>query len=316
MLEQKELVAMSVEQLRDKFCEVTGETPEVALSIKGKKNLVDKILDYQQATELLERLGMPVAEPLEEAPFVQNTPVEVSTEIPPTPGSDRWQDYVIGKLNKDEVDVKDGKSHPKAAGLRRVSQLLLGPIVKSGPVQVFPPSGPKNNTTVVYEVVFEILRGDTGAWVPQSNLLEKEYRTFSEIADANTDNTPHPYNQHLSATAATRAEGRALRKALGLNCATAEEMNTMSAQDKGNGIIQLPVTDENKPIQPVQKAAIANIAKKLKIDVTKALEFSGLGASVDALSAIQAATFLTTLVKYQANSSDSLEVPEMLKLKV
>ena len=48
--------------------------------------------------------------------------------------SDDWNDYVMSHFKSNELI--DG--NPICAGLRRVAEFLLGEIVDSGPVQVFP----------------------------------------------------------------------------------------------------------------------------------------------------------------------------------
>ena len=51
--------------------------------------------------------------------------------------SPEWDAYVMEQFAPHEL--MDG--HPNAAGLRRVAELLLGPIIESGPTQVFPSEG-------------------------------------------------------------------------------------------------------------------------------------------------------------------------------
>src|SRR5690606_27810229 len=97
--------------------------------------------------------------------------------------------------------------NPNCAALRRVSELVLGDIVSSGPSQVFPatdPNGP-GRATVVFEVIFDW--GNTG-----------NFRTFKEVADCWHGNTDDLFCAHPVATASTRAEGRVLRKALKVKC--------------------------------------------------------------------------------------------------
>ena len=85
----------------------------------------------------------------------------------------------------DDRELYEGR--PLCAGLRRVAELLLGRIVSSRPTQVFAPTGGDEigRATVVWEIAFCVFN---------------------------------------TATAATRAEGRALRKALRLKTVAAEEM--------------------------------------------------------------------------------------------
>jgi hypothetical protein len=120
----------------------------------------------------------------------------------------KWTDYVLSHFEDDEI--VDG--YLLTDGVRRVVSKLLGPIVKSAPVQVNPPSYANNNhATVVWEVA---IRFDDGS-----------IRTFGDCADVSPDNTDPTFAVHASATAATKAEGRALRKALQLKrVLTTDEM--------------------------------------------------------------------------------------------
>ena len=113
----------------------------------------------------------------------------IMDESAPSITSPEWNDYILELFADNELF--DGR--PTCAGLRRVSELVLGQVVSSKPTQVFPPSGGNEvgRATVVWEVIFS---------------------DGSVFCVFNT------------ATAATRAEGRALRKALRLRTVAAEEM--------------------------------------------------------------------------------------------
>ena len=98
--------------------------------------------------------------------------------------------------------------NPLVNGLRRVAELVLGPIVYSGPTQGFPPQRDDHHgrATVVFSVEFQ------------------NGMRFSEVADCWEGNTDDMFCAYAIATASTRAEGRALRKALRIRAVAAEEM--------------------------------------------------------------------------------------------
>jgi hypothetical protein len=64
----------------------------------------------------------------------------------------------------EEDELIDGR--PMAAGLRRVAELVMGPIVESGPTQVFPPQSDNvpGRATVIWKITSEYV-------LPFSNLI-------------------------------------------------------------------------------------------------------------------------------------------------
>ena len=133
----------------------------------------------------------------------------VGEEGRPSMFSDEWNDFVMAHFHRNELI--DG--NPICAGLRRVAEFLLGDIVESGPEQVFPAmdGAAPDRATVVFKVVFN--------WMNSG-----EQRVYKEVADVWHGNTDDLFCAHPVATASTRAEGRALRKALKLRCLAAEEL--------------------------------------------------------------------------------------------
>jgi len=154
---------------------------------------------------------------VEESPFVTIKDIEESGELGmgvaelaldgPSRTSPEWHDWVMSLF--EESELFDGR--PLCHGLRRVAELVLGPILSSRPSQVFPPANGGEEigrATVVWEVVFA-----TG-------------HLYSDVADCWEGNTDDAFCVFNTATAATRAEGRALRKALRIKTVSAEEMTT------------------------------------------------------------------------------------------
>jgi hypothetical protein len=118
--------------------------------------------------------------------------------------SPEWHDYAMTLFH--ESEMVDG--HPLVAGLRRVSEVVLGPIVFSGPTQVFPVQREDHHgrATVVFTVEF-------------ANGMR-----YSEVADSWEGNTDDMFCAFAVAIASTRAEARALRKALKIKGVAAEEL--------------------------------------------------------------------------------------------
>lgn len=165
--------------------------------------------------------------------------------------SPEWHDYVMTYFQPNELM----EGNPTTAGLRRVAELLLGDIVSSKPVQVFPSEGNgPSRATVVYEVRI--------AWKLEAT-VQGEYssiRTYADVADVWHGNTDALFCGYAVATASTRAEGRALRKALKLRGVAAEEL---TKQD----VAKVVATETEEKISNEQISFIDGKCKKLDINV-------------------------------------------------
>lgn len=123
-----------------------------------------------------------------------------------------WTEFVLSQFDEDELY----KGRPTTDGLRRIVRKLLGPITRSVPVKVVPASAEnEGRATVVWEI--DIL------WAYDEDGLDPHTRTFGDVADVFHGNTKNGYDNFAAATAGTRAEGRALRKALQLKKVLAAE---------------------------------------------------------------------------------------------
>ena len=131
---------------------------------------------------------------LETPQDVDTSTQDVIAENTPHPTSPEWNDYVMSLFADSELI----EGNPLVHGLRRVSELVIGRVMYSGPTQVFPATRDDHHgrATVVFTVEFE------------------NGMRFSEVADCWEGNTDDMFCAYAVATASTRAEGRALRKAL------------------------------------------------------------------------------------------------------
>ena len=146
-------------------------------------------------------------EGVEELQSPSNTDTSVNDVVmadAPSMLSSEWHEFAMTLF--DETELVDG--HPLVAGLRRVSELVLGPIVFSGPTQVFPVQRDDHHgrATVVFTVEFS------------------NGQRYSEVADSWEGNTDDMFCAFAVAIASTRAEARALRKALKIKGVAAEEL--------------------------------------------------------------------------------------------
>lgn len=220
----------------------------------------------------------------------------------PSYGGEGWNEYVMSQFH--DYETFDG--NPTCGGLRRVSELLLGDIIESGPTQVFPANdsnGP-GRATVVFKVVFN--------WNNSGTL-----RSYSEVADVWHGNTDDLFCAHPVATASTRAEGRALRKALKIRALAAEEL---TRKKDIVSIVQQSVkantpTDgewnEEESLSVQQINFINNKSKQLDISVMSFIN-SGEGEydRIEKVTKSVASKMLAILNKYQNGSQD---IPSEIK---
>lgn len=193
-----------------------------------------------------------------------------------------WNDYVMSLFA--EHEMHDGR--PLCFGLRRVAELILGEIVCSRPVKVFPPSNDEKigRSTVIWEVTFR-----SGV-------------TFSDVADCWEGNTDDAFCVFSTATAATRAEGRALRKALRLRTVAAEELtskNTVEIVRSAKPDASEGEYDDSQRMTDPQANFIDIKARQLNVNVPEMFKkVFGIGAGKRVIKK-QASQAIEKLNEYQ-----------------
>lgn len=156
---------------------------------------------------MIEEMETDLFEGVEELKTPSNTDTSVKNVImedAPSMLSPEWHDYAMTLFQEDEMM----NGHPLVAGLRRVCELVLGPMVFSGPTWVKPTDRDDHHgrATVIFTVEF-------------ANGLK-----CSEVADSWEGNTDDMFCAFAVAIASTRAEARALRKVLKIKGVAAEEL--------------------------------------------------------------------------------------------
>jgi hypothetical protein len=151
----------------------------------------------------------------------------------PTMTSPEWDGYVLSHFAPDELS--DG--HPTVGGLRRVAEYLLGEIISSISDVVQPPVSPDLRATVIHTITFE------------------SGKRFSGAADSYYGNTDKPYGLFPTSIAETRAEARALRRALKLkNIVSADEL-AKDLDDKSKKKIDKS-NESNEPVEPINDTQV------------------------------------------------------------
>ncbi len=186
-----------------------------------------------------------------------------------------WSDYVMKQFAEDEIF--DG--NPTVDGLRRVAELLIGEIISSQARSISWPGPPHDNCTATVEFLIEFAAG--------GGLIKR----YTEVADVTVANTEKEYAAYPSATAATRAEGRALRKALKLKrIVAAEEVKEVAATDE----------NPNEKIGASQINYINIIARQIDVDVIKFINSRGSSyKSIKEVTLENSRRMIATLSEYK-----------------
>lgn len=202
---------MKVEEIRAKLLEL-GMSPEDILELKGKAAL----------TEALAQLEGPIEGALDGLDIDDNY---IETEPPdnviPGRNSPEWSEYVLSLLTDDEKV----NGAPKLDGLRRLCELLIGPIISQYSTVV---QAPTHATNYIATVMVELQVHD--------DLIDRT-RTVCGVGDGVKHYLEAPYNKYVSSVAESRAEARALRKLLRLK-------NVVAAEETGNDREDLAGVDE------------------------------------------------------------------------
>ena len=153
-----------------------------------------------------------------------------------------WSEYLLDHLSDNELI----NGAPTVDGLRRVCEKCFGEIVESNSQIVETPSSHNNQRcTIKHTLGIEKYRG--GRIIKVDGCVDVLYHK-----------TPYPFKDHLIATADTRAEGKALRRALKIRVVTAEELQN---EDENEAL----ASDEL--INDQQVMAINQLCKRLDISV-------------------------------------------------
>lgn len=290
----------SVDDLRAVLVRSGKYTQEQADAIKGKTKLTEAVLALENTEEnQISSFFDDV-----EVESVVNTPKQKESEqkVIPSKLAPEWQDYVLSQFVSSELE--DGK-YPNLVGLRRVSQILLGEIVDSLPTQLNTIVDERNKTgysVCVYKVVF-----DNGFGI----------KSFSAAASASANNTDDEYSVFPEAIAESRAEARAIRKALNLKIVSKDELTSKNIKEVISSLNTREIERsgawlEDDGISTSQKLMIGKTADRLGIDLQKLLEKEKL-TSIDVLSKKEAANLIELLNKYQSSGKESIEIPVEIK---
>lgn len=205
-------------------------------------------------------------------------------------GSDAWQEMLMSELTEEE---KYEERYPRCIGLRRLAQKYLGDFKFAGPVNFdVSPTEDSRVVTVLYELQ---IYWKMSLPIDYGNIdVSYPVRTFRGLADC-VETKNNKFAQHPAATAETKAESRALKKALGLQVTSAEEMVSGYTED---AFEPAPSADVQKITERV-KNLIHKKLVALGISLEECLrEFKG-PANLDDFSLEQGHAFFNYIQKHQ-----------------
>lgn len=184
------------------------------------------------------------------------------------PHNPKWVEFILDKLEAREMI--DGA--PTTDGLRRVTEEVFGQIIGSETeILEIPSTNLKETIRCTAKHTLTIMRYDSPSSVRTHMFMGGGSTSgaikVSACVDVLAENLPSPYNKHLVATACTRAEGKALRRALKIRIITAEEQqNSTEVVDE--------VEQQSDTITDQQLLAINALCKKLNVSMKKLVQRS------------------------------------------
>lgn len=233
----------------------------------------------------------------------------------PSYNDPEWNDWVMTQFEPDEL--LDGK-YPNVNALRRLVGKLLGDIVFSGPIDVKTTLSESVGKSVVsYQITIDWKLDEY--YATQNIDLERGYpqRTFVATASAWEGNLDGVFTVFPEAMADTRAEVRALRRALRINTVGAEELTKKDVaaflekkrteqSSHGEWEAESLITDQ-------QINTIRIMCERLGIDLQKFIN-SGTKTydDIHQVTRSTAAGMLKQLNRYQSTGSSSVEIPQDL----
>lgn len=252
-------------------------------AVKGKASLVDLHKTLVKDTDEEEDDGVHTdTPPIEEAPQYMD---------------EKWSDYLLSLLKADELN----NGNPNVAGLRRLAYMVFDEILFSGPKNVWTTLEDKpSKSTVLYEVVY---------------VHHGVQKSASAVASSWIGNTDNEYAIFTESVAETRAEGRVLRKILGIKNVCADELTNKNADQVVKEYIESQQQVLEGSISHVQKTVMTKLCERLGIDLVK---FINSGSrkydSIDYIPYDAATKMIQRLNEYQTAGDNSVDIPEEIKL--
>lgn len=201
-------MAKSVSELKQELMDLGLDKEKV--NACNKKELLELLNSVYKVSESLDTVE--ITQDLNVIPQDEETQIIVSNEVPQM-YDPAWTDYVMSFFQEYELD----NGSPKVDGLRRIATKFLGDFSSITEVHQVPSVENAGRASVAVRLKFP-------------NGIE-----IYGVADVYSGNTSREFAIHPLATAESRAEGRALRKALKLTKVLTAEEAKKPDTDEANG---------------------------------------------------------------------------------
>ena len=194
-----------------------------------------------------------------------------------------WSEYLLDQLSDSELI----NGAPTVDGLRRITEKCFGEIIGSNSTIIESPTSQNNQRCTICHT-----------------LTISKYRSAQSISvdgcvDVLYHKTPYPFKDHLVATADTRAEGKALRRALKIRVITAEELQNEDEQE---------ALSSDELVNDQQVLALNQLCKRLDLSVTSFVKGEHKKVKkINELRNLEARLLIAKLSEFQRTPKD---VPE------
>lgn len=216
---------------------------------------------------------------------------EVVTKVV-SPNDLEWTDHVLALLNDDEKIM----GNPTTDGLRRIFEIALNCTVieSTSDVVQSPNIDNERRATVVHTISYVLNNLDPDC----KDFNKLRARTISGTADVYWGNCDKVYRNHPVAVAETRAEGRALRRALKLR-------KVVAAEEIAKDIDTDHLEDNNiGKINSTQINFFDVFGKRLNINISKLLSMLAIEhKNIYNISHEDGVKTIKTLSEYQQSGS-------------
>jgi len=202
----------------------------------------------------------------------------------PSDSDPDWSEYLLDQLSDHELI----NGAPTVDGLRRITEKCFGEILESRSHVVETPSS-ENGQRCTVQHTLHIVKYRNGQRVHIDGCVDVVYHK-----------TPYPFKDHLVATADTRAEGKALRRALKIRVITAEELQH---EDEAEAL------SSDEAVNDQQVLAINQLCKRLNISVEDLVKSQyNTAKSIGDLRNLEARLLIGNLSEFQ-RSPDTIPEP-------